>query len=145
MTISQKLCLKWNDFQDNLGTTVATLREDFDFSDVTLVCEDGKQVGAHKIILLSSSPFFQNLLQRNKHSHPIIYMRGMKSEDLLAVVDFIYYGEANVFQDNLENFMNIAEELKLKGLQREAHFDKGSVLDNPENVQQNYIKRRKHF
>ena len=69
----------------------------------------------------------------------------MKSEDLLAVVDFIYYGEANVFQDNLENFMNIAEELKLKGLQREAHFDKGSVLDNPENVQQNYIKRRKHF
>ena len=40
----------------------------------------------------------------------------MKSEDLLAIVDFLYRGEANVFQENLDSFLAIAEELQLKGL-----------------------------
>ena len=114
--MSEKLCLKWNDFQDNIKESFGNLREDNDFADVTLACEDGQQVEAHKVILAASSPFFQKLLGRNKHPHPLIYMRGMKSEDLLAIVDFLYCGEANVFQDNLDSFLAIAEELQLKGL-----------------------------
>ena len=114
--MAEKLCLKWNDFQENLNSTFGGLRKDNDFSDVTLVCEDGHQVGAHKVVLSLSSPFFQNLLKRNQHSHPLIYMRGLNSEDLIAIVDFLYYGEANVNQENLDSFLAIAEELKLKGL-----------------------------
>ena len=71
---------------------------------------------AHKVILASSSPFFQNLLRRNKHPHPLTYMRGATSDDLLAVVDFLYCGETNVYQENLDSFLAIAEELLLKGL-----------------------------
>ena len=83
---------------------------------MTLACEDGQQVEAHKVILAASSPFFQKLLAKNKHPHPLIYMRGMKSDDLLAIVDFLYRGEANVFQENLDSFLAFAEELQLKGL-----------------------------
>ena len=90
--MSEKLCLQWNDFQDNIKIAFGNLREDVDFADVTLACEDGQQVEAHKVILASSSRFFQRLLRRNKHPHPLIYMRGMKSEDLLAIVDFLYRG-----------------------------------------------------
>ena len=43
-------------------------------------------------------------------------MRGLKSEDLFAIVDFLYHGEANVFQENLDSFLAVAEELQLKGL-----------------------------
>ena len=57
--MSEKLCLQWNDFQDNIKTAFGNLREDTDF--VTLACEDGKQVDAHKVILATSSPFFQKL------------------------------------------------------------------------------------
>ena len=71
---------------------------------------------AHKVILAASSPFFRNLLKMNKHPHPLIYMRGVKSENLLAVVDFLYRGEANVYQENLDSFLAIAEEFQLKGL-----------------------------
>ena len=92
------------------------MRKENDFADVTLACEDGKQVEAHKVILAASSPFFQNLLKRNKHSHPLIYMRGVKSEVMLAILDFLYFGEANLFQENLDSFLVIAEELHLKGL-----------------------------
>ena len=112
----EKLYLQWDDFQDNVRSAYGNLRETNDFADVTLACEDGHQIEAHKVILAVSSPLFENLLKRNKHNHPLIYMRGMKSEDLNAIVDFLYYGEANVFQENLDSFLGIAEELKLKGL-----------------------------
>ena len=114
--MSEKLCLQWNDFQENIKIAFGNFREDNDFADVTLACEDGQQVEAHKVILAASSPFFKKLLGRNKHPHPLIYMRGMKSEYLLAIVDFLYCGEANVFQYNLDSFLAIAEELQLKGL-----------------------------
>ena len=115
--MSEKLCLQWNDFQENIKSAFENLREDKDFKDVTLVCEDGQQVEAHKVILASSSPFFQKLLGRNKHHHhPLIYMRGIKFDTLLAVLDFLYRGEANVFQEDLESFLAIAEELQLRGL-----------------------------
>ena len=115
MTASEKFCLKWNDFKENVSTSFATLRDDTNLSDVTLVCEDGQQLVAHKVILAASSPFFQNLFTRNKHEHPLIYMRGIEFDDLLAIVDFLYYGEANIYQQNLDTFLNIAQEISLKG------------------------------
>ena len=114
--MTEKLCLQWNDFRDNVLTAFGNLRGKNDFADVTLATEDGEQVDAHKVILSASSPFFQNLLKRNIHSHPLIYMRGVKSENLLAIVDFLYFGETSVFQENLESFLAIAQELQLKGL-----------------------------
>jgi len=112
----QKLCLKWNDFQENVTSAFGERRQDREFADVTLACEDGQQVEAHKVILASSSPFFLDILSRNKHPHPLIYMRGLKSVDLVAIVNFLYLGEANVYQENLDSFLAIADELKLKGL-----------------------------
>ena len=108
--------MQWNDFKENATSAFGILRNDNDFADVTLACEDGKQFEAHKVILASSSPFFQNILRRNKHPHPLIYMRGLKSEDLVTILDFLYCGEANVYQENLDSFLAIAEELQLKGL-----------------------------
>ena len=114
--MSEKLCLQWNDFKTNANQAFGNLREDLDFSDVTLACEDGHQMEAHKVILAASSPFFKNLLVKNKHPHPLVFMRGVKSNDLTAIVDFLYCGEANVLQDNLDSFLALAEELRLKGL-----------------------------
>ena len=115
----EKLCLQWNDFRDNISSAFRELRDDKDFTDLTLACEDGQQIEAHKMVLIASSPFFQNLLKKNKHPHPLIYMRGVKSEDLLAMVDFFYFGEANVFQENLDSFLALADELQLKGLTKD--------------------------
>merc|ERR1712150_460337 len=115
-TEEEKLCLKWNEFQENAISAFGTLRKDGEFTDVTLVCEDGQQEETHKVILALSSPFFLNILRRNKHPQPLIYMRGLKSEDLVAMIDFLYFGEANVYQENLDSFLAVAEELQLKGL-----------------------------
>ena len=115
-TNSQKLCLHWNEFRENVSTAFGDLRQDKEFTDVTLACEDGQQVEAHKVVLVASSPFFMNILKRNKHPHPLIYLRGVRSDNLMAMFDFIYHGEANIRQENLESFLIFAEELQLKGL-----------------------------
>ena len=118
--MSEKLCLQWNEFQDFIKGAFRNIRVNDDFADVTLACEDGQQVETHKVILAASSPFFQKLLARNKHTHPIIFMRGVKSEDLLPMVDFLYHGEANISQENLESFLALAEDLRMKGIARAA-------------------------
>lgn len=92
------------------------MREDKYLTDVTLACKDGQQVEAHKVVLASSSPFFQKLFARNRQAHPLIYMGGVKSSDILAILDFLYRGEANVYEEDLDSFLAIADELQLKGL-----------------------------
>ena len=110
-SMNEKLCLQWNDFKENVSSAFGDLRHDKEFTDVTLACEDGQHVEAHRVVLVASSPFFLSILKRNKHPHPLIYMRGVSPENLMAMVDFFYNGEANVYQENLDSFLVLAEEL----------------------------------
>ena len=149
-TNSQKLCLHWNEFRENVSTAFGDLRQDKEFTDVTLACEDGQQVEAHKVVLVASSPFFMNILKKNKHSHPLIYMRGVKPENLMAMVDFFYHGEANVYQENLDSFFVLAEELQLKGLRGNQTEKEAEVSSKPTKQEfqpksPNYRSRAKHF
>ena len=108
--------MKWNDFQDLMQVSFGELRIDTDFTDVTLACED-HSIKAHKVVLSTCSPFFKNLLKTHSHPQPLIYMKGMKASSLTAIIDFLYLGEANVFQEELDSFLVLAEELQLKGLE----------------------------
>ena len=51
--MSENLCLQWNDFKENVNSAFGKLRDDKGFTVVTLVCEDGQQMEAHKVILAS--------------------------------------------------------------------------------------------
>ena len=115
------------------------MREDIELTDVTLACEDGQPVESHKVILAATSPFFQNLFKMNKHPHPLIYMRWMKSEDLVAIIDFLYCGETTINQENLDDFLTIAVELKLKGLKGGTN----ETYEERENVDMSKIKTEK--
>ena len=115
---SEKFCLKWNEFQSNVSHSFRDLRDDLKFCDVTLVSEGNQQIKVHKVILAASSPFFMDMLRSNKHSHPLIYMRGVKAKDIGALVDFIYHGEARIYQDGLNYFLALAGEVQLNELFR---------------------------
>ena len=118
----EKFCLKWNEYENNISATFKALRGDDDFADVTLVSDGNLQLEVHKIILAASSPFFSALLRKNKREdvHPLIYLRGVKDKELKTVVDFMYHGEVNVYQEDLQDFLTVAEELKLRGLRQEV-------------------------
>jgi len=112
---SEKFCLRWNDFESNISSAFRELRDDKDFFDITLACED-EQMQAHKVILSACSPFFRNILRRNQHQHPLLYLKGVKYTDLQSVLNFMYHGEVNVAQEDLNSFLAVAEDLRVKGL-----------------------------
>jgi len=112
---SEKFCLRWNDFETNISSAFRELRDDKDFFDVTLACDD-EQIQAHKVILSACSPFFRNILRRNPHQHPLLYLKGVKYTDLQSVLNFMYHGEVNVAQEELNSFLAVAEDLRVKGL-----------------------------
>jgi len=115
MASSEKFCLRWNDFESNVSTAFRDIREEKDFFDVTLACDDS-QVEAHKVILAACSPWFRNILRRNPHQHPLLYLKGVKYKELVCVLNFMYQGEVNVAQEELNSFLSVAEELRVKGL-----------------------------
>ena len=112
---SEKFCLRWNDFESNISIAFRELREEKDFFDVTLACDDN-QIQAHKVILSACSPFFRNVLRRNPHQHPLLYLKGVKYSELMSVLNFMYMGEVNVAQEELNSFLAVAEDLRVKGL-----------------------------
>ena len=69
---SGKICLQWTEFKESVDTASGNFREDNALSDVTLACEDGFQIEAHKVILAASSSFLQSLLLRIQNPHPMM-------------------------------------------------------------------------
>ena len=111
-----RIFLQWNDFQENASSSIWKMRDDQVFADVTLACEENQQFEAHKVIMANSSNWFCNLLKKNKHPHPLIYLRGVKGRHMVSILDFIYQGEVNIPQEELEDFMHLGWELGIKGL-----------------------------
>jgi len=132
MSSSEKFCLRWNDFETNISVAFRELREEKDFFDVTLACDDS-QIQAHKVILSACSPFFRNVLRRNPHQHPLLYLKGVKYKELLSVLNFMYMGEVNVAQEELNSFLAVAEDLRVKGLtQNNSSSDSSASKPKPE-------------
>jgi hypothetical protein len=99
-----------------------TLRKEGAFSDVSFLCSDGRQLGAHRVVLASSSPFFWDMLQSIQHPHPVVYLRGVTFEDMVSVLDFIYSGKVSLAEDRLASFLALGEDLRVGGLVPSNHY-----------------------
>ena len=121
--MSERFSLKWNDFQSNVSKSFSLLRNEEYLHDVTLVGDDHRQLPAHKLVLSTCSEYFKDIFKNNKHSHPLLCLDGIKNDELNNILDYIYNGEVQIYQENLEQFLSIAQRFKLKGL-----------LDNQESV-----------
>ena len=115
MAISENLNLRWDDFAANLSSALNNLRGDENFTDLTLVCAD-QQVEVHKVVLASSSKFFWRVLKNIKHSHPLVYLKGVKIADMEALLSYMYQGQVSLAEENLNSFLALAEELEVEGL-----------------------------
>ena len=119
--MSEKFALKWNDFQSNWFKSLSELRRETDFADVTLISEDKVKFSAHKILLISCSNTFKVILKENNHSIPLLYLGGISSVNLAFILDYIYYGEVNLLQEQLDTFLQSAEKLEIQGLIGNGH------------------------
>ena len=117
MSESELFQLRRNDFNQDLCLSLTSILASSSLCDVTLVCGDG-HLSAHKVILAASSTFFSSIFNINHHSHPLIFLRGIKVVHMRALLDYIYSGSATVKEENLSSFLAVAEDLLIEGLMK---------------------------
>lgn len=106
----------WELWPSQVKQILHNLKSASQYSDVTLVCEDKREVRAHQFILTACSSVFKEILANIQHPQPLIYLRGIHHEILESVLQFMYEGEANIYQDRMPEFLKIAKEFDVLGL-----------------------------
>ncbi len=110
--------LKWKDHLPEVFSVVQKLRTRESFADV-IVHSGGKNFFAHKVILAASSKFFERLLSnlpRARGDSSVLVMAETPPDLLKMVMDFIYDGETFVTSEQLNEFLEVAERLEIRGL-----------------------------
>ena len=82
---------------------------------------------AHKVVLASCSPYLHSILMRLRHSHqqPVIFLSRINITDLTKLVTFMYTGQVEVEESQLESFLRSAAELQVKGLVASGEVEEG--------------------
>ena len=78
---------------------------------------------AHKALLSASSPLFETILKQNDLPKPLIFMRGVNSLLLNILMDFVYFGQVEVNASQINEFLALAEDLKVKGLTNSTQIE----------------------
>ena len=99
----------------NKDDILRSIRDDTNFTDVTLACSDGKQLDAHRVILSSQSMFFNRLSTLNVKRDFLIYLTNISSIELQQIVDFIYLGQIEISEQDLGRFLHSGNTWSLLG------------------------------
>jgi len=109
---------KWDLFTDTMANMFSGFRGVGLFIDCEIFCE-GQSILCHKIILSGCSLYFERLLTSPlfvNHSRPILFLNGMRFEEVSLLVEFMYRGEITVCENAIQGILEAAKELEVKGL-----------------------------
>ncbi|KAK7074887.1 hypothetical protein SK128_002804 [Halocaridina rubra] len=109
------LLLSWKNHSGTFLHVISSLREKGLYTDVTVAC-DGKFYPAHKIVLSACSQYFEEMLKNTPCKHPVIVLKDIGSQELDALLSYMYAGEVSVSQHQLTALIKAAESLHIKGL-----------------------------
>ena len=124
MGSADKYDISWNNFESRLSRSFADIRDREQFLDVALAADaaDGsvEVLRAHRVVLSACSPVLRNLLAKQSAlaSHSpvmpvMLYLRGFSAKDLSHVLEFIYRGNVNLHQYELDDFLAVARSLQI--------------------------------
>ncbi|CAG0897393.1 unnamed protein product [Darwinula stevensoni] len=107
--------LRWNSHHGETFRNFERLRNREMFVDATLSC-NGQQIKCHRVVLSAGSDYFEKILNREEMGSHTVHFYGVDMHLLRLLVDFMYCGEVEVPSADLEKFINLAEDLEVKGL-----------------------------
>lgn len=119
------------------------MRDEEDLVDITFACE-GRKIGAHKLVLFSCSPYFKDLLSNNKSSHPVFFFHDISYDILKAILEYMYMGEVHITNENLKDFIRVAEALQIRGLSKDTSTTEDTYADSnlPEIEEEAFVRKR---
>ena len=113
----EKFSLKWNDFQANVTKLFSLLRRERNLFDVTLVSDSEEHIPAHRLVLSACSEFFKNIFMNNSNNNNLVLvLDGVDSTGITLMLDYIYQGEVQIYQEYLDGFLELAKKFQLDSL-----------------------------
>ena len=123
-------------FENNAATIFRNIYAEESFTDVTIACEDGKIVKAHKIVLSASSAVFNKILMQYSDTNPVIYFGDTSYKHIEYILQYAYVGEVSVEESELQQFMATANKFRINGLYsdqtQKVHSENLNDLDKEE-------------
>ena len=123
----EKYNLNWHTYSVHLREMLHEMMKSDELTDVTLVCDDKRQFKAHKIVLSACSSVFKTIINDLPHNSSVIYLRGIKHQEMESILEFMYLGMATFYQDRMNEFLNVAKNLEIKGISKDVKYEKGNI------------------
>ena len=133
--VPEKYNVLWQDYNDHLRDMLHTMRKFDEFTDVTLICDDQREIHAHKVVLSACSPVLKAILQRKDYGIPIVYLKGIKFPEMESILQFMYLGQTTVEQQRITSFLDVAKNLEIKELSENIKVQKPAVEPSARKVQ----------
>ena len=139
----EKYNLDWHTFPNHLREMLQEMMKSKELTDVTLVCDDKRQIKAHKIVLSACSSVFKSIITDLPQNSSVIYLRGIQHQEMESILEFMYLGVATFYQDRMNEFLNVAKNLEIKEISKDLEFydgvdarnDEPEIADHEENTE----------
>jgi BTB/POZ domain len=94
-------------------------------------------------VLFSCSPYFKDLLKDNHSQHPIFFFHDISYDILKAIIEYMYLGEVHITNENLKDFIRVAEALQIRGLSKDTSTTDDMMNDDEQDDENSGRKRNR--
>ena len=115
-TVADNYNIEWEDYKETVSLSFKQLRQENVLCDVTLVTDDDIHLSAHKVVLSACSTFFKSIFTKTSHPNPLLYLGSVDSKTINYILDYVYAGRVQIFEEDVGNFLKLAKQLKIEGL-----------------------------
>ena len=130
--------INWQTYSEHLREMLYNMMMSDELTDLTLVCDDKRQLKAHKIVLSACSLVFKSIINDLHGSNSVIYMRGIQHQEMESILKFMYSGEATFHQSSINEFLNLAKNLEMKGISENLNLTVENETCNEPETLDNY-------
>ena len=115
-TVADNYNIEWRGYKETVSLSFKQLRQENILCDVTLVTDDDIHLSAHKVVLSACSTFFKSIFTKTSHPNPLLYLGSGDSKNINYILDYVYAGRVQIFEEDVGNFLKLAKQLKIEGL-----------------------------
>ena len=133
------------DYDSHLKELMTMMMNTSDFTDVSIICDDDNfEFRGHKVILSACSETLSRIISQTQGKDALIYLRGISSWQMQCLMEFMYLGHTMLYQTNLQDFLNAAQNLKVKGIGPNMSLEKSSpkMMIKAETKPKERVRRR---
>ena len=139
----EKFSIKWKSFVGHFVGEFSNLCKDGHFTDVTLISDDKIQVLAHRLVLSASSQVLRKQLINHTDQHPMLYLEGIEQAELHAILKFMYFGETQILESRVNEFLKAANILQVKEISTQDPQNSNEKTIDNENPENKTVNKEK--